>query len=708
MSVALLLILFFILFIIVFLYYIEPVLFKQKLSNNNEHGSARWATKNEIKKNFRKDNILNISKVGFPIYFDKSLNNVWFDDMTPHWCYLGSSGSGKTATSVLVLCALIANSKENRSVFITDPKGEVFSETSLMFQENGYNIITVDFRTPSKSKKINLLEPCILEYDKYIEHENNVTDIDKEVDLIKHRLTIVNAEKKYIKENKEKILKVDSQFNEIKYLNMLNQKVPILEERLNQLGSLSVDEENKSLFHYAECNRLITSISSMIMSEKESKDPFWNNSAKNLLEGIIGLFLEDYKAGKIKREQITLTSIKKFQNSSMTEDNATILKDYVESKPYGSKSKDSLLSILSSAENTYKSITSVFNEKMSIFDDINVANITSESDFAFDILGKEKTAMYIIVPDEDKTYFSLITMIVGLIYKELVKLANIQQNKRLLIPIDFILDEFANCPPLVDPSIETMVSVARSRGMRFHLYIQSFAQLNSVYGKDIAQATLDNCGLCYLKTNTDETAQTLSRMLGNTTLESNSINYSLGLNVNGSKSTNLIGRALLTPDEIKQLHYKTIIFTSVGHPVFRETVFYKKIKCYKGGCIERKINTLQKLDNTYYTVEDINKIKNTSFNMIDNTMSNQKEQLEILVEELIPELESTIYTVEYYTERNSVFLFIGFSNALSLSKINNIGNLIDENKYEWKLKNNDSSAKYGTELEVNIKGMGVM
>lgn len=702
-------ILFFILLVIFFMYYVEPKLSKQKLNNNNEHGSARWATKHEIKSNFRKDSIMNVSKVGFPIYFDKALNNVWFDDVTPHWCYLGSSGSGKTATSVLVLCALIATAKENRSVFITDPKGEVFSETSLMFRENGYNIITVDFRTPSKSQKINLLEPCILEYDKYIKHEKIMKQINKEIELILSRKRILSGEKKYIEENRKEIFNKDNLFDYKLYLKKLNEKAPILEEKLNELKLKSINEENISLSHYAESNRLISSISSMIMSEKESKDPFWNNSARNLLEGIIGLFLEDYKDGKITREKITLTSIKKFQNSSMTEENATILKDYIENKPYGSKSKDSLLSILSSAENTYKSITSVFNEKMAIFDDINVANITSSSDFDFDILGKEKTAMYIIVPDEDKTYFSLITMIVGLIYKELVKLANIQKDKRLPVPIDFILDEFANCPPLVDPSIETMVSVARSRGMRFHLYIQSFAQLNSVYGKDIAQATLDNCGLCYLKTNTDETAQTLSRMLGNTTLESNSINYSLGLtNINGSKSTNLIGRPLLTPDEIKQLHFKTIIFTSIGHPIFRSTVFYKNIKCYKAGCINRKINTIKKLDNTYYTVEDINKNKNTNYTIVDNTMITQKEKLEELVKSLTPELESTMYNVEYYTENHLVYAFIGFNNALSLSKLNNISKLINENKYEWKMKNNDSSAKYGTELEINIRGIGGM
>ena len=64
----------------------------------------------------------------------------------------------------------------------------------------------------------------------------------------------------------------------------------------------------------------------MIMSDKTAKEAFWNNSASDLLYGIIFLFLEDYADGKIKREQITLSSMKKFQNSSMTDKNIKSLR----------------------------------------------------------------------------------------------------------------------------------------------------------------------------------------------------------------------------------------------------------------------------------------------------------------------------------------------------------------------------------------------
>lgn len=709
MTIKLMLVLFLILLVIIFMVYIEPRLSRQKLKNNNEHGSARWSSISEIKKNFRKENLSNIHKVGFPIYFDKGINNVWFDDETPHWCYLGSSGSGKSSTSVIPLCSFLATANEKRSVFLTDPKGELFSKTSKMFKDNGYEIITIDFRQPEKSKRINLLEPCILEFDKHIEHENNAKVLEDEKDIIDRRKVIINLERDYINNNLEKIKEKDNKFSKRKYMKYLDNNETILKERLEEVCNKEFIEENLSMTHLAECNRLISSISGMITSEKESRDPFWNNSARNLLEGIIGLFLEDYKDGKITRDKITLTSIKKFQNSSMTEENTEVFKNYIESKPYGSKSKDSLLSLISSSENTYKSISSVFNEKMSLFDDVNVANITSTSDFEFDILGKKATALYVIVPDEDKTYFSLVTILIGLIYKELVKLANEQDNKVLPVQIDFILDEFANCPPLIDPSIEKMVSVARSRGMRFHLYIQSFSQLDSVYGKDIAQATLDNCGLCYLKTNTQETADAISRKLGSYTLESNSVNYSIStMNASGSKSTNLIGRPLLTADEVKQLHFKTIIFPIVGHPIFRDTIFYKKFKCYTDGFIDREISHLQKLDNTYYTVDDIKNGKSKGFKITDKTTIGQKKKLEELIEKIKPEFDTVKNKLDFLTEENRVIVSIGFYNPLSQNKIFNITQLIDEELYEWKVKNNDSIDElYATELEISLADMSV-
>ena len=578
--------------------YIEPILMKHKVKNDNEYGSARFSTQSEIKKNFKKENVNHIKEAGFPVSFSNDLKTIYFDRETPHYVYLGSTGSGKSVTAVIPTCTFISASKKKRSVFITDPKGEIYSTTSKMFQDRGYKILTIDFRHPELSNKINILEPIIIEYEEYIKYEKqSIEEKDKDKKL---------------------------------------------------------EYNNLAMSSLAETNRLISSLATMVMQEKqEQKDPFWNESAKNLLEGIIGFFLEEYKLGNITREKITMTSIRKFQNSTMEVQNSKKFKDYINKRPYGSKSKDALVSILSASDNTYKSITAVFGQKMNIFDDINVANVTSISDFNFNILGSEPVALYVIVPDEDKTYFTLVTIIVGLLYRDLVKLANSNDKKKLPYEIDFILDEFANCPPLAD--IEAIVSVARSRGMHFHFFIQSFSQLDNVYGKDVAQIILDNCGLVYLKTNTQETAEAISKRLGKKTIESNSVRQSVSLlNYNGDRSTNLIGRDLMTPEEVKQLHYKTIIFPIIGFPIFRDTILYNKFACYRPGIVERKANPLRDLANTYFVVENINhEVKDTRkanpkeakefFEDLDKAEKELLQPLEVIIQKTLKRDYNIIY-----------------------------------------------------------------
>ena len=159
-----------VIFIIGFMY-IEPILMKHKVKNDNEYGSARFSTDREIKKNFKKESIYHIKEAGFPVSFSKNLKCIYFDRETPHYVYLGSTGSGKSVTAVIPTCTFIAKAKKKRSVFITDPKGEIYQATSQMFKNQGYKILTIDFRNPEKSNKINILKPIIKEYKYYIEYE---------------------------------------------------------------------------------------------------------------------------------------------------------------------------------------------------------------------------------------------------------------------------------------------------------------------------------------------------------------------------------------------------------------------------------------------------------------------------------------------------------------------------------------------------------
>lgn len=633
MSPSMTLLLFLIIGLILFILIIEPKLSRRKLKNNNEHGSSKFADIKEIKENFDKEELNNINMSGFPVWYEKEkgkFKNVYYDNKSPHYVLIGSTGSGKSITVSIPICIQFATAKEKHSVVLTDPKAELFKTTGKIFEENGYDVVTIDFRNPTKSSKINIMQPIIDEWKEHCIYDKNMMFflsyfiksnkilIGKMFSNKKYQEQIIDKYKlvdyiiEVIKNNQEELeknIKNKKYFDNYSYMEYTGEK---LKEYLNNLSNLEIldkikEMQNNSSNHQAEANHLVISLANLIFTEKESKDPFWINSSKQLFIGLAGVFLEDYKKGLIDENKINIASIKKFQNSSLIKENQMYLQRNLNTRSYGNLSKDYLTSILSSAENTYKSVTAVFGEKMSIFDDLNVENVTSISEFNFTDVGRKPTALYIIVPDEDKSYYQLVTIILGMLIKDLSKFANMPENNGMLpVKVEWILEEFANMPPIND--IHVSVSVARSRGMRYIFFIQSFAQLDQIYGKEIASIIIDNSALCYLKTNSVECAQIIEKKLGKATITTNSLSTSTDpFKVGGNQTTSLLGRELLTANEIISLKYKTIIFPVFGNPIFRDTYMYSDLypKYKKVAICEREIKVLKRLTDNYYTVEKL-------------------------------------------------------------------------------------------------------
>lgn len=636
MSSIEIIILILVIFAMIFILFIEPRISKRKLENKNEHGSSKFADMKEIEKTFIKEDLNNINSVGFPVWYNKKngkFTDVYFDNKSPHFLLIGSTGSGKSVTVVIPECFMFATAKEKHSVVVTDPKAEIFNATSKVFKDNGYDVITIDFRNPNKSNKINIMQPIINEWKEYC-HYNKIMlflfahflkknkvkldsfDDKKYLTKVKEKYNLEDYLVDIIENNRNDINEIikDKKMYDVKYFddslkNGILLKDYLLSKSNEEIILMIREYQNLSSKHQAESNRLVISLADLIFVDKETNDKFWINSAKQLFIGICGIFLEDYQNGLIPENKINISSVKKFQNSSLIKENQTFLQRNVNSRKYGNLSKDYLTSILSAAENTYKSITAVFGEKMAIFDDLNVENVISTNEFNFTDLGSKLTALYIIVPDEDRAYFQLVTIIIGMLTKDLTRFANLPENKgQLPIMVEWILDEFANCPPL--NSIETLVSVARSRRMRFQFFIQSYGQLSQVYGKDVASIIQDNCALVYLKTNTVETAEIIAKKLGKATIETHSMSKSTDImKVGANKTTSLMGKELLTATEIISLKYKTIIFPTISNPIFRDTYLYSDLfpqfKNLSG--IDRETKVLKRVTSNYYTVEELKK-----------------------------------------------------------------------------------------------------
>lgn len=181
-------------------------------------------------------------------------------------------------------------------------------------------------------------------------------------------------------------------------------------------------------------------------------------------------------------------------------------------------------------------------------------------------LGSSKVAIFIILPDEKTTYYSLASLLVSQHYEQLVKEAD-ERGGRLRNRVNFILDEFGNFTQISDFS--TKLTVAGGRGMRFNLFLQGFSQLEEKYGKEVARTIRGNCeNWIYLRAGDSETLEEISKRLGNYTTTSYSQSASQGryTTPSGSNSINLIGRALLTSDEVDKIKRPYSLIVSNNYP----------------------------------------------------------------------------------------------------------------------------------------------
>lgn len=248
----------------------------------------------------------------------------------------------------------------------------------------------------------------------------------------------------------------------------------------------------------------------ILYEEKSSGDPFWEKSGADYFSGLaLGLF-ED-----AEEEQINLNSINLM--SSLGEErfggpNNNYIKEYFNSKDPSRPAYINASGVVYTAEETKQGVLATFKQKVKLFSSRdNLSEMLSYSDFDMKDIGRKKTAVFLIVQDEKKTLHPLATIFIKQCYETLIDVA--QENKgHLPYRTNFILDEFANMPPLKD--VTTMVTAARSRHIRFTFIIQNYAQLTQVYGKEQADTIKGNCNIMYLITSELQALEEISKMCG--------------------------------------------------------------------------------------------------------------------------------------------------------------------------------------------------
>ena len=241
-----------------------------------------------------------------------------------------------------------------------------------------------------------------------------------------------------------------------------------------------------------------------------NSDPFWEKAGADYFSGLaLGLF-EDGTENQINLNSINLMATVGEERSGGP--NSNYIKDYFNMKDPSKPAYINASGTVFTAEETKQGILSTFKQKIKIFSNReNLSEMLSHSDFDMKDIGRKKTAVFLVIQDEKKTLHPLATIFIKQCYETLIDVAQ-ESGGKLPYRTNFILDEFANMPPLKD--VTTMVTAARSRLIRFNFIIQNYAQLTQVYGKENAETIKGNCNIMYLISNELSALEEISKMCG--------------------------------------------------------------------------------------------------------------------------------------------------------------------------------------------------
>jgi type IV secretion system protein VirD4 len=236
------------------------------------------------------------------------------------------------------------------------------------------------------------------------------------------------------------------------------------------------------------------------------------------------------------------------------------LKEIIEGLDDRHPAKVAYLAASLATGNTASSMYTTAANALKIFSNRNMAALTARSEHNLADVGVRKSAVFIITPDERDAYNVMVTIYVRQLYQALVKVAN-THGGRLPVPVNILFEEFGNIPKI--PEFVSMLTMARSRGIRLLMVVQSIEQLERYAEGRVEAASLigGNCSaIVYLASASGKTHRLISDLTGTKTImvrDGGSSQRNSGGLVGASRTTSrsdkLTSRPVLMPDEIARL-----------------------------------------------------------------------------------------------------------------------------------------------------------
>ena len=489
---------------------------KSKTVGDGQYGTARWATDQEIRKAY------------VTVPFDVASWRAGKKRPTVQGLVLGSVQHGKRLDALVdcddVHCLMIGASGVGKTAFFLYPNIEFACACGMSF-------LILD-------TKGDLARNCGRIAQKYYGYNVSVVDLRHPIRSDGNNLmTLVNRYMDVAREHPDNLA---ARANAEKYAK-------ILAKTIVNPGGDDQDRGQNSYFYDAAEGVLATAI--MTLSE----------------------FIPPDSAGNDKRHIMSVFKLVKELMAPMGKKNGFQI--LIDSLPDTHKAGWMATAATSSSEQGMASVMSTVLSRLNSFIDSEQEQVLCyDSPIDAEHFASEKCAIFLIIPEEDPTKHFMAGLMIQNLSRELFSIADANEGK-LKKRVVFYCDEFGTMPPF---DVLPLFSAGRSRKLTLVPIIQSLAQLEKNYGKEGAEIIADNCQDTIFGgfAPNSQTAETLSKALGSRTVLTGSVSKGKD---NTSQSLQMAERALLSPDELKNLPKGNFIVMKTGtHPMRTKLQLYFK------------------------------------------------------------------------------------------------------------------------------------
>ena len=491
---------------------------KDKTVGNGQHGTARWATRQEVKQTYHHvpytpNQWRQAAKEGKqPTANGKPLpqgivlgcqggrkTTALVDSDDVHVLMIGASGVGKTAyflyPNLEYACA------SGMSFLALDTKGDLARNYGAIARDiYGYRISVVDLREPTRSDGNNLL-------------------------------TLIN---RYMDDHREDPTEITAKAKAEKYAKILAKTI------ISPEGEGS--DHGQNAYFYDAAEGLLASVV-LLLSEflpPEETDGYETRHIASVFKLVQELLMQGRRGGNQFQELMQLL-------------------------PSEHKAKWLAGSALTASDQAMNSIMSTVLSRLNAFLDTELEQVLCfDGGIDAEQFVREKCTIFLILPEEDATKNFVASLMIQNLARELFSVAN-EHGGKLPNRAVFFMDEFGTIPRI--ESAEMMFSAGRSRRITMVPIIQSIAQLEKNYGKEGAEIIVDNTQVTLFGgfAPNSGTAEAMSKALGSRTVMSGYISKGKS---DPSQTIQMMERPLMTPDELKSIPKGHFIVMKTGtHPM---------------------------------------------------------------------------------------------------------------------------------------------